>query len=285
MDFAGSGCVLEKSGMAADLEASPVFTPTALNTGVTQWLDDYQRGSFWSTVSTASPGYHLLLDPSVVPAVTLHVPPAQGGTFFNLNTNRPVGAVSGDWFRRQLQGLLSSLQVSPKTLAVFVPYNTFVTEQNVNDCLRDPDNCPVAGGFHSAAIGSTNPNAINTFAYAAYEDAGTLSPYNQGTLPLSHEILEWAADPFAHSSRIQGQAAFLQNRAPAWSSPYYFNFCATYLEVADPLFGIGFLAVPPDQHALADGAFLSWFARQSPSTGIFGLYDMAGLFSTYSMAC
>jgi hypothetical protein len=285
MDFAGNGCVLEKSGMAADLEASPVFTPTALNTGVTQWLDDYQRGSFWSTVSTTSPGYHLLLDPSDVPAVTLQVPAAQGTTFFNLNTNRTVGAVGGNWFRHQLQGLLNSLHVSPTTLAVFVPYNTFVTEQNLNDCVSLPDSCATLAGFHTAAIGSTNPHAINTFAYAAYLDAGTLSPYNWATLPLSHEILEWAADPFVHSSRIQGQAAFLQNTAPAWSSPYYGNFCATYLEVADPLFGIGFLVVPPDQHALADGAFLSWFARQSPSTGIGGLYDMAGIFSTYSTAC
>jgi hypothetical protein len=287
MDFAGNGCVLEKSGMAADLEASPVFTPTALNTGVTQWLDDYQRGSFWSTVSTTSPGYHLLLDPSDIPAVTLHVPAAQGGTFFNLNTNRPVGAVSGDWFQHQLQGLLNSLHVSPTTLAVFVPYNTYVTEQNPNDCLRNPNSCAVAGGYHSAAVSNTNPHAINTFAYAGYEDAGTLSPYNWGTLPLSHEILEWAADPFVHSSRIQGQAAQLQNTAPAWSSPYFFggSICMTVLEVADPLFDIGFLAVPPDQHALADGAFLSWFARQSPSTGFGGLYDMAGVFSTYSTAC
>jgi hypothetical protein len=43
LDFAGSGCVLEDSGMAADLEASPLFTPTGLPTGVTQWLDNYQR--------------------------------------------------------------------------------------------------------------------------------------------------------------------------------------------------------------------------------------------------
>jgi hypothetical protein len=285
MDFAGSGCVLEKSGMAADLEASPLFTPTALNTGVTQQLDDYQRGSFWSTVSTTSPGYHLLLDPSDVPAVTLHVPAAQGLTFFNLNTNRTVGAVSGDWFRRQLQGLLNSLHVSPTTLAVFVPYNTFVTDQNPNDCLR-PSSCAVLGGFHSAAIGATNPNAINTFAYAAYQDAGTSSPFNWSTLGLSHEILEWAADPFAHSSRIQGQAAFLQNMAPAWSSPYLFggSTCMPVLEVADPLVEVPIIA-PPDQHLLADGAFLPWFARQSPSTGIYGLYDMAGIFSTYSTAC
>ena len=252
---------------------------------MTQWLDDYQRGSFWSTVSTANPGYHLLLDPSDVPAVTLHVPAAQGNTFFNLKTNRPVGAVSWDWLRRQLQGLLSSLHVSPTTLAVFVTYNTFVTYQNPNDCLRPPG-CATAGGYPSAAVSNTNPHAINTFAYAAYADKGTSSPYNWGTYGLSHEILEWAADPFAHSSRIQGQAAFLQNTAPAWTSPYFFggSVCMPVLEVADPLVD-WYLNVPPDQHALADGAFLPWFARQSPSTGIYGLYDMAGIFSTYSTAC
>jgi len=287
MDFAGSGCVLENTGMAADLEASPLFAPTALNTGVTQWLDDYQRGSFWSTVSTTSPGYHLLLDPSDVPAVTLHVPAAQGLTFFNQLTNRTVGVVTGDWFRHQLLGLLNSLQVSPTTLAVFVPYNTFVTEQNPNDCLRPPNSCAVAAGYHDAAVSSTNPSAINTFAYAAYQDAGTSSPYNFATYGLSHEILEWAADPFVHSSRIQGQAAFLQNMAPAWSSPYWFggSVCSPVLEVADPLFGWYLNVLPTSRYLLSDGAFLSWFARQSPSTGLGGLYDMAGIFSTYSTAC
>ena len=285
MDFAGSGCVLENRGMAADLEASPLFAPTALNTGATQWLDDYQRGSFWSTVSTTSPGYHLLLDPNDVPAVTLHVPAAQGLTFFNLNTNRTVGAVTGDWFRSQLLGLLSSLHVSPTTLAVFVPYNTFVTDQNPNDCLRPPS-CAVYAGFHSAAVSNTNPHAINTFAYAAYQDAGTSSPYNFATYGLSHEILEWAADPFFHGSRIQGQAAFLANTAPEWSSPYWFggSICSPVLEVADPLVGPSLVVSPTSRYLLSDGAFLSWFARQSPSTGFGGLYDMAGIFSTYSMA-
>jgi len=283
MDFAGSGCVLEKSGMAADLEASPLFTPTALNTGVTQWLDDYQRGSFWSTVSTTSPGYHLLLDPSDVPAVTLHVPAAQGITGFSPTSNRTEGGVSSDWFQHQLQGLLNSLHVSPTTLAVFVTYNTFVTYQNPNDCLRPPG-CATAGGYHSAAVSNTNPHAINTFAYAAYADKGTSSPYNWGTYGLSHEILEWAADPFAHSSRIQGQAAFLQNTAPAWTSPFFFggSICMPVLEVADPLADLALIVSP---YLFADGAFLSWFARQSPSTGIYGLYDMAGIFSTYSTAC
>lgn len=57
------------------------------------------------------------------------------------------------------------------------------------------------------------------------------------------------------------------------------------LEVADPIEGFGALYLPLDQHLLTDGAFLSWFARQSPSTAIGGLYDLGGIFSTYSTAC
>jgi hypothetical protein len=58
------------------------------------------------------------------------------------------------------------------------------------------------------------------------------------------------------------------------------------LEVADPLEeGIFLYAQASPKYLLADGAFLSWFARQSPSTAIGGLYDVAGFFSTYSTAC
>ncbi len=38
------------------------------------------------------------------------------------------------------------------------------------------------------------------------------------------------------------------------------------------------------KYLLANAAFLSWFARQSPSTAIGGLYDLGGIFSTYSTA-
>ena len=42
---------------------------------------------------------------------------------------------------------------------------------------------------------------------------------------------------------------------------------------------------PDSKYLVADGAFLSWFARQSPSTAIGGLYDLRCVFSTYSTAC
>ena len=121
LDFAGNGCVLEDSGMAADIEASPLFTPTQLITGVTQYLDDVQRSSFWSSVGTTSPGYHLLLDASDVPAVTLHVPASQGLTVFDPTTDRVEGVVGGKWLFVQLVNLVNSLHISPQTLAAFVP--------------------------------------------------------------------------------------------------------------------------------------------------------------------
>jgi len=292
LDFPGSGCVLADDEMAADLEASPLFAPTALPAVVTQYLDDYERSNFWSTVSTLSPGYHLLLDPSDIPAVTLQVPASQGLTVFNPNTDRFEAVVGANWLFHQLVGLLNSLQVSPTTLPVFVSYNTFVTDQNPNDCFTPPY-CGYFIGFHDAVPSNTNPHAINTFAMASYEDQGSRLPpgFDLGTNVLSHELTEWAADPFVHNARIKGQVATLMNNAPAWTSPYYGagSICANYLEVADTLEGWGLLYANPigssTNYLLANAAFLSWFARQSPSTGIGGLYDLGGVFSTYSTAC
>src|SRR5262249_3810085 len=152
-----------------NLEASPLFAPTALPAGDTQWLDNYQRSNFWSTVSTVSPGYHVLLDPTVAPAVTLHVPASQGLTDFNPVTNRYQAVVSDDWFQHQIVSLLNSLHIGATTLAVFVPYNTFVTDANPNDCFTPPY-CGYFTGFHNAIPSNTNPHAINTYTWATYED-------------------------------------------------------------------------------------------------------------------
>ena len=293
LDFPGSGCVLADDDMAAHLEASPLFAPTPLPAGDTQWLDNYQRSNFWSTVSTVSPGYHLLLDPSVAPAVTLHVPGSQGLTVFNPSTNRFQAIVGDDWFQHQIVSLLNSLHVSPTTLAVFVPYNTIVTDANPKDCLTPPY-CGYFTGFHNAILSNTNPHAINTYTWASYEDDGTLLPpsFDLGTEVLSHELVEWAADPFAQSARSKGQVTDLLNTTPGWSSPYYGGsaYCANYLEVADVVEFWPFLLYvnqigSSTNYLLADAAFLSWFARESPSTAIGGRYDLAGIFSTYSTAC
>ena len=290
LEFQGNGCVLQDSRAIADIEASPLFTAAAnIRTGVTQYLDAVQRANFWSTVSTVSPDYHLLLDPSAMPAVTLNVPASQGLTFDDPTCDPVCGIVSGDWFTRKLVGLLGSLHISPTTLAVFVPVNTFITDQNPSACLVS---CAAYEGFHQAILSPKNPHAINTFAVADYRDDPEVpAPFDIGPYTLSHEILEWANDPFDNEARVQGNLSFFANPAPAWTSPYYFDSppCLPIMEVADPLEGVGFLPIlavgSSTIYGLADAAFLSWFARQAPSTSFGGTYDLAGVFSTYSTAC
>ena len=59
--------------------------------------------------------------------------------------------------------------------------------------------------------------------------------------------------------------------------------------MADPIEGgplIGQSAVGGSTvYLLADMAFLSWFARESPSTAILGRYDAGGVFSSYAPQC
>jgi hypothetical protein len=292
LDFPGSGCVLEDDNMAADLEASPLFTPTHLLTGTTQYVDDFQRANFWSTVSTVSPDYHLLLDPTVLPAATLQVPGSQGITFYSQTADQTFAIVGGKWFQQRLEGLLGSLNISPTTLAVFVPFNTLVTDETPDDCLPS---CAYYDGYHAAVMSpAKGPHAINTFIMASYHNLGNElpPPFDYGAEILSHELLEWANDPFDHPAHLpRNQAGFESNLAPAWSSPFFGDNlqCSPFLEVADTLeFGPFLVPEFPSSstdYLLADGAFLSWFARQSPSTAFDGLYDEGGLFTTYSTAC
>ena len=291
--FPGKGCVVERSGMAADIEGSPLFAPMDFgpDIGVTQFLDGFQRANFWSAVSAVGPGYHLLLDPSDIPDVTLHVPASQGITFPDSRTNGIAGIVGSNWLNHQLQGLIGSLHISPTTLAVFVPYDTFVTDQNPNDCLVS---CGYYIGYHYATVSNNGKKPqVNTFMMASYDDFGSTLPpdWNTSSWVLSHEILEWANDPFDHTQKVRGQPSIAMNTAPSYTSPFYGpGPCQTDLEVADPLEFLPFLigvypVASATIYALADGAFLPWFSRQSPSTSYGGLYDVFGIFNTYSIAC
>jgi hypothetical protein len=286
LDFQGN-CVLQDSSSVAGIEPSPLFTPADFGD---QYLDLFQRANFWSQVSTASPGWQLLLDPAAVPAVTLHVPASQGLTFSDPSCDPACGIVSGKWLTVKLLGLLGSLHISPATLAVFVPVNTYVTDDNPENCLTG--GCGFYDGFHDAVVSPKDPHAISTYVFASYVDDPQVPAGDDfGSSVLSHEILEWANDPFVHEARVTGhQADQFGNLVPAWTSSYYQDegfTCQPFLEVADPLEGLGWIGVPSAGtiYALADGAFLSWFARQSPSTAVDGLYDLGGVFTTYATAC
>jgi hypothetical protein len=299
MVFARDGSVLDSPGMGQELAGSPLFTSLPYAVGTTQYLDAYRRADFWSQVATTSPDYHTLLGtPTILPTRTLTVPTALGHSFVDASTNRRFAYVDGTWLSGQLRQLIASLRVDPRALAVFLAPNTAGTISSVDACPGPT--CFALGGYHAALIngnpnilGTQLPQSVNTYAYAEFLDLGDAVPsgLNVHLLPTSHELLEWLDDPLIFAAQPNQHDPFfpvIGALAPAWTSPYYGLGCANIYEVADPLdSGAPSVGVPDSGHIdlFADAVFQSWFARQSPSTAFGGLYDIIGVFQSFSDSC
>jgi hypothetical protein len=236
-------------------------------------------------------GYHLILNPVVHPAITIVVPGNQGTT---LQTARGVvaGDVSISWWAAQLQQLNKTLgYMDPTHLPVYLTNNVMLHIGN------DPTNCCVIG-FHGAALvpgnggGSVNGHGdqpVQTYAWASYVTPGFFNPVSAWALQdihaLSHEISEWADDPFTN------------NAVEPWLTPTAPQYgCTGVLETGDPVVGIGFTegtntfeqGPTPNGTQVADGfyhpedeALLPWFMRSNPSGAQDGRYTFMGSLNPY----
>ena len=286
--------------------SSAKVTPTgkaqALSAAGTTQLEDATMRSQFNQVGRSR--YHLLLGtPSVLPTQTLAVPANQGvvasfGPGFN-----SFGDVDITWFAAQMNTLINSLHLDPGTLPIFLTNDVYLyLGDNASNC------CVL--GFHGAAHvtgnggGSTHGNGnggVQTYIYAAYAQPGTWSTsstpaspdgadgyYIQDIHALSHEVSEWADDPFTN------------NTVNPWLTPTAPQYgCTNLLETGDPVVGIGVLVGSngyfQSAGANADGywhpedeAFLPWFARESPNTtsetvqrGTTGRYTFFGNINPY----
>jgi hypothetical protein len=240
---------------------------------------------------TGSSPYHLILQPHVLPAVTLNVPQNQGTVLASVR-----GVVFGDvnisWWSSHIQNL--ETQADPTHLPLYLTNSVMLYEGG------DPNNCCVIGyhGTYAAGYrlgqGKSNGNpSMQTFAWASYVEPGIFNPHLDWALQdihaLSHEISEWADDPFVDNS-VQ---PWLTPTAPQYG-------CTAILETGDPVVGIGFSVGTNtfDQNQWADGTyhpedevFLPWYMRtapnnvseptQSPSTNV-GRYSLMGDLNPYS---
>jgi len=250
---------------------------------------------------TGSSSYHLRLNPVVHDAMTIVVPSGLGTV---LQTARGVhfGDVSLQWWETRIQNLDNSLgYIDPTHLPLYV------TKDVTNYFGNNPFACCVSG-FHGALevpyhVGVTNPpnaqgnQSVQTFAWASYLTPGLFAGANGSNIwaaqdihAVSHEIAEWADDPFNN------------NLVEPLSYPLLpqYGCVSNVLETGDPVSYIGFAmgtntyfqGLNPDGTQSADGyyhpedeAFLPWFMRvipnniseptQSPSTNI-GRYTLMG---------
>jgi hypothetical protein len=225
---------------------------------------------------TGSSTYHLILHANVLPAVTINVPANQGVL---LQSGRGVvfADVNISWWAAQMKNLNSTVG-DPTHLPIYLSNSVLL------HIGKDVLNCCVIG-FHGTSpvgIGSgsadSNGNAkVQTFAWASWVQPGIYARPNGGTdwalqdiHALSHEIAEWADDPFVN------------NTVEPWLTPTAPQYgCTGVLETGDPVVAIGFAmgtntteqGPNPNNTQSADGfyhpedeVFLPWFMRLAPNT-------------------
>jgi len=289
---------------------SPVFTNNDYTS--TQFVSDPTVAKGFTTGGSLSPGntsnqledatmrsqfneqgtgYHLLLNPVLHPAISIDVPSSQG-TLIQTARGVVAGDVASMWWATQIQNLNNSLSYADPT-----HLQLYLTDNMMLFVGRNPLACCIIG-FHGASevpghgLGSTHGNgsqAIQTFAWASYTTPGFFNPMRAWTLqdidPLSHEIAEWADDPF------------INNFVQPWTSPAIAPTCSNVLETGDPVVGVGFTkeantfrqGPTPNGTQVADGfyhpedeALLPWFMRLNPSpaqtaqSGTNGRYTFMG---------
>jgi len=294
---ANNGYALDGTSKAAAVAASPLFTSHDYSTvpgytvdngdgydrnsgtsgklskGNSGQLEDATMRSQFNKVGT---GYHVLLgQPTLHPTITLEVPIGKGSAYVS-HRGIVYGLVDSSWFSSQMMNILGSSQIDASHLPIVLTDNVML------DDFKTGTNCCTIG-YHGAAIpigvgaGSTNGNGkqqVQTFIFSAYSTPGLFggTDYIADIHALSHEVSEWADDPF------------INNWVNPWLTPTAPQYgCTPILETGDPVVGIGFNlagnSFPADK--LIDGTankwddgtwhpedevFLPWFARTSPNT-------------------
>jgi len=260
-DYSSTPSVTGPADSTGHTPIVPGGTLSQGNVGV-QFLDAYMQSQF-NAVGTA---YHLRLHPIVHPAVKLTVPQDQGAVFVN-RRGVVYGEQAGNWNAGLFSAVEGKLNIDPTHLLVFVTNNVLVGFEK-GCCALGVHSATKTAGKGNGSISGQGLSNVPTWIFAAYVQPGTYNPaffpYISDVDTLSHEITEWADDPFGN------------NTTNTWSTPESPLYgCQAILEVGDPVVAVGF-ALPGntfDTGPFADGywhpedaVFLPWFARQAPNT-------------------
>lgn len=229
-----------------NVTTSPLFVNSSwvqggTDLGTTQYIDAYQRGSLWQFASGNS-GYHVLLSSAVVlPEQTIIVPNRYGKTATVFGVK--VGLADVNFFDAKVQAIISRMsRITPNSFPIILTYNVYLT-QGGSCCI---------GGYHSAFGSSSAPQ---TYAYSTYISKSGV--FAQDVAALSHEVGEWAEDPFT------------TNNTPCGA-----------LEVGDPLVEHDYaVTLSGFTYHVQDLVFLSYFSSQSPSQAVNGWYSFQNEFA------
>jgi len=152
---------------------SPIFESNdfkfgATDVGTTQYIDAFQRANFWQFVGGT--GYHTILTPHVLPAVTVNLPGKQGlaGSFFG--SCGPLAIVNFDVMLRQVFNKLLAAEganIDSSKFPIFLFYNTVMATNSAGG-----SNCCILG-FHNAVAQKGMRSVIVVLYVARYCFPGT----------------------------------------------------------------------------------------------------------------
>jgi hypothetical protein len=224
----------------------------------------------------AGTGYHVILHPNLLPAQTIVVPNNQGTLI--TSGRGVVGAdINVSWWSGQIHNLENN--ADPTHLPIYLTDQVLLYQGKPGNCCIIGYHGTRATGFGTGSANSNGNAKVQTFAWASWVQPGFYARPAGGTdwalqdiHALSHEIAEWADDPFVN------------NAVEPWVTPTAPQYgCTGVLETGDPVVGIGFAmganafeqGLNPDGTKSADGyyhpedeALLPWFMRlPSGSTG------------------
>jgi hypothetical protein len=271
---ADTGCFAGSPNVPLQIMAqSPILNNADFNfggtdVGTTQYTDAFQRGEFWSIIDKDD--YHLRLGPHVFAPVVVDVPTASGLSL-NKNVFEPAfsmcsaeGLVDINFLDAVVVNELTALPgINPGTFPMFMIYNTgmsFGDPTNLGNCC--------AGGYHS--INPAGPITFQTYSPFDFDVSGFFVPSANDTAIASHEVAEWANDPY------------IINNTPLWGHVGQVGGCQGNFEVGDPLTGTEAPRIVGKNgftYHLQELAFFSWFFG-NPSLGIHGWDSNNGTFLT-----
>ncbi len=279
----GSGS-LDATDIVLNTVQSPLFTPVDFSAGgtdlgITQYGDAVQRAEFWSYTNPGgiSPAYHVLLgQPTVLPTITINVPPQSGSIVHTRIGNIPLGRVNDAFWEPAIVNILKAIGATPNEMPIFL-------SKNIGLYVRTPSNCCILG-YHNSTSGAAA--MAQTWIWASWLSSGIFSTF-QDVLGLSHEISEWLNDPFVG-------ALFLQVPGINWVAPYQLpgqgGACQPNFETGDAVEALpnGGFSVPAANgftYHLQDAAFVWWFLHTVPSPAVNGQYTLQNIFSTPASLC
>lgn len=276
------GCLGGSNTASGLTQTSPIFQESDYNLGGTdvgtaQYVDAFQRASFWTDVTTNT-AYRTELSLITRSLQTLTVTSGNSGfvngTVYVLsgtqcgsntgNTNHAgyLGVVNINSVDSAVRSLITQLGIPSNTFPVFLLYNAVMSEGsplNLNNC------CVL--GYHSIT------SSGQTYGVAEFEGRDNTAFSGVADITaLSHEVAEWMDDPTT------------SNPTPAWGHVGQVGSCQSNLEVGDPLSGIQFPSINLNGFTYhpQELAFASWFYRSPApiSSGGLSWHSNNGTFTT-----